>query len=1117
MGAGASQDGKGGDDPNAVQAGGTQRDGAAQQHSGAAAKVTAVNAFQTAGAKKREEPPSGGNNSSSKTQDELDEEEWEREKQRLSDRLREKREREAREREAAASGNGAAAGSPDGAAADATDSPTKSGAKDSQIGSKGGVAPPASDQPKRKKLLNGTNIEYRYPSGSVYLGGFKDGKLHGFGKYNYHPSGDLYEGEWIADMKHGQGAYTYDCGDKYQGEWRTGKKHGKGTYSFTSGDEYIGSWKDDKIHGHGVFTIARNGNRYEGAWQESYRHGFGVLKCGNGDVYEGNWAKGKEDGAGVLTYVNGNRYAGDWKAGQMDGKGILFEDNQKFTVEHIAGYLIAKVPVEAEAAVDPDWNPANKLYLAHLEKEKQKEEAGAAGGAATGGGGGDNEAYTKLKIECDMWEKKYKDLLASKAAPNDDDDDADARLASVEKLRERLKTVKEQRDMAGRRADEAEQREKQSNARIEELEFELKRAGENTGTAAAGGDAPSDVAMQKEMDKMQRRLADAERELAARKAAAEGTGRSPDDPMEMKARLELMEGEVRMLRSTREELQKVRQQNLELNQTIMGLESRNEELIKEVNMTKQRASHATTEGNSELDAQLRLQKEEIQELRTEIQDLKVATLTAENAAKKAKKRLKEAEEKALRVDDLEAQVAHLKLSSSNQNSVSDKRRDEVDALKAKNAELARKLEEVTGEAPSSARLAQAAAMAANASSGNTAELQSKLDAALADYKKEKKKHKKASAERDELQGKLLAAQAQLAAVERRADSAEGKVICIGRLRGLLPAEEERGEVSGVAIEGAKVTVNGRGYDLDACLNPNAPIDQLVDELRPTVRAAAAGFNTCVMTLGAMNSGKTHTITQAVAPMLQELFKACDEAGRPGGSAAGCAPTIHTTCVEVACDGIFDLNNGGSTGADMRAMKDAFGAVVLDGVQRVPISTHRDAVVDFNGAIGRRRRQRSHVIYTVHVAMRHKVKDSVLHGRFTIADLCGTGSLGDQSDIESAKFVNSSMMALSRVVGALATPGQQGVPYRDDPLTQVLSDALGGNCRLATVAAIGPGKDDAEATAQVLDMAAKLTSVSGRPLRMFESSDVQRLRGLVAQLQSPAAAEPALVEIDSLRE
>ncbi len=68
-----------------------------------------------------------------------------------------------------------------------------------------------------------------YPSGSKYVGRFKDGKEHGKGTY-YFFNGSLYEGEFKNGKFTGKGKWVYSNGMKYLGEFRDGKIWGKGEF-----------------------------------------------------------------------------------------------------------------------------------------------------------------------------------------------------------------------------------------------------------------------------------------------------------------------------------------------------------------------------------------------------------------------------------------------------------------------------------------------------------------------------------------------------------------------------------------------------------------------------------------------------------------------------------------------------------------------------------------------------------------------------------------------------------------------------------------------------------------------------------------------------------------------
>ncbi|CAM42725.2 phosphatidylinositol-4-phosphate 5-kinase-like protein [Leishmania braziliensis MHOM/BR/75/M2904] len=229
----------------------------------------------------------------------------------------------------------------------------------------------AGDEPtlkKKKKLLNGTDIKFTFPSGATYEGSFKDGRIEGYGIYAYAKTGDVYEGEWKADLKHGYGRYTFANGDKYVGQWYMGNKHGKGQFAFFNGDEYVGSWKENQMNGYGVFLLASKGDRYEGYWREGIRQGQGSLYYDNGDLYDGEWCSGLQDGLGVFCQSNDDLYCGQWHDGTMDGKGVLREKGILFLVEYVGGYLISKQrQSEALDETEKEWEPAYRHYLAWIE------------------------------------------------------------------------------------------------------------------------------------------------------------------------------------------------------------------------------------------------------------------------------------------------------------------------------------------------------------------------------------------------------------------------------------------------------------------------------------------------------------------------------------------------------------------------------------------------------------------------------------------------------------------------------------------------------------------------------------------------------------------------------
>ncbi len=68
------------------------------------------------------------------------------------------------------------------------------------------------------------NVPYKFPSGDVYTGTWKDGKPSGQGTMVF-SDGRKYVGEFKNDLPDGQGTLYNDKGEEfYTGKWKEGKR-----------------------------------------------------------------------------------------------------------------------------------------------------------------------------------------------------------------------------------------------------------------------------------------------------------------------------------------------------------------------------------------------------------------------------------------------------------------------------------------------------------------------------------------------------------------------------------------------------------------------------------------------------------------------------------------------------------------------------------------------------------------------------------------------------------------------------------------------------------------------------------------------------------------------------
>jgi hypothetical protein len=143
------------------------------------------------------------------------------------------------------------------------------------------MAPLQKAQPKLHFLVGG----------HTYIGGLKDGRLHGKGTLNF-ADGRTYVGDFHEGELRGQGIYRYPDGRRYVGEFLANRRHGHGVLRFADGESYQGQWSEGRMHGQGTLTWP-DGEKYLGEFQDGRMHGHGKYVYANGEVRDGVWENGQ--------------------------------------------------------------------------------------------------------------------------------------------------------------------------------------------------------------------------------------------------------------------------------------------------------------------------------------------------------------------------------------------------------------------------------------------------------------------------------------------------------------------------------------------------------------------------------------------------------------------------------------------------------------------------------------------------------------------------------------------------------------------------------------------------------------------------------------------------------
>ena len=108
-------------------------------------------------------------------------------------------------------------------------------------------------------------------------------------------------------------------------------------------------------------------------------------------------------------------------------------------------------------------------------------------------------------------------------------------------------------------------------------------------------------------------------------------------------------------------------------------------------------------------------------------------------------------------------------------------------------------------------------------------------------------------------------------------------------------------------------------------------------------------------------------------------------------------------------------------------------------------------------------------------------------------------------LKEAKSINMSLSALGDVISALST-GEKFVPYRNNLLTRLLQDGLGGNAKTLMFVNISPADYNSEETCTSLQYAQRVKMITNDAAKASESAEVAKLKGVISDLKKGKKVE-----------
>ncbi|KAL3901744.1 MAG: hypothetical protein SGCHY_000372 [Lobulomycetales sp.] len=312
-------------------------------------------------------------------------------------------------------------------------------------------------------------------------------------------------------------------------------------------------------------------------------------------------------------------------------------------------------------------------------------------------------------------------------------------------------------------------------------------------------------------------------------------------------------------------------------------------------------------------------------------------------------------------------------------------------------------------------------------------------------------------------------------------------------------------------EGGHINNQQENWDfkLDRILH-NAGQETMFEEAAlPIIKTLLDGYNGTLMAYGQTGAGKTFTMTGAsenykhrglVPRTISQVFR--EIADRPET-----AYTVRISYLEIYNEQMVDLLAGsgvpaasggmhpqGST-ASLNVVEDKTGTATVRGL-RICLANSEEEALNFlfDGETNRsisehqlnRCSTRSHAIFTIHLESRSRVESSerVIYSKLNLVDLAGSERISKTKtsgqSLKEAKYINKSLSFLEQVIVALADKKREHIPFRQSKLTNVLRDALGGNCNTLLVANIWGEKQHIEETISTLRFATRMMCVSTVP-------------------------------------
>lgn len=293
---------------------------------------------------------------------------------------------------------------------------------------------------------------------------------------------------------------------------------------------------------------------------------------------------------------------------------------------------------------------------------------------------------------------------------------------------------------------------------------------------------------------------------------------------------------------------------------------------------------------------------------------------------------------------------------------------------------------------------------------------------------------------------------------------KGKIRVYCRVRPLSSKEKDMNCLSIVNImDEFTVKVDTKygpkAFAFDAAFGPEQSQEKVFEDTKRLVQSAVDGYNVCIFAYGQTGAGKSFTIqgsdeNPGIAPRsFIELEKII-------GAMSNYTCTLECYMVELYLDTLSDLlltKEQRKSPPHLDIKEDMKGMMFVQGSTKHTIRDSSDAKRIFDMGLNNRKTSatqmndtssRSHLVFSILIETINKQTGQRAVGKLSYVDLAGSERANkagtSAAQLKEGRAINKSLSALGDVIAILSTGGKSFVPYRNNKLTMLMKDSIGGN-------------------------------------------------------------------------